>query len=681
MAYREQDTVRNVPGVGEVAQIALDGLGIRTIGDLLRWYPRQYIDASAPTLLADLPLGELRAIKVSIKSIHSRRSKGRGVKMVEALAEDISGRITLRWFNQAYLEKKLIPGSEWVFIGVADRFQNQLTMLSPLIEEEARILSVYAQTKGINSKAFRTFIDWALKNVQEAGESLPSPLLEREGLTAYAEMLRRIHQPRSMEEVEQARRQIAFEEVFWFFIQLILSKEQQLMEPGILISADAEALKGAAARLPFELTPGQKRAVWDIAQEMASGQPMTRLLNGDVGSGKTMVAGLAALLVAKAGWRSILLVPTEILARQHAENLGRLLGPVGLKVAVWTAARKDELEEADLVVGTHAVLQEGFSFPRLGLVVIDEQHRFGVRQRAFLRAAQDRLPHVLSMTATPIPRTLALTLYGGLSVSVLSDKPKNRLPIITEVVGPDRRSHLHARVLAEIQAGHQVFVVCPLIEEKVSKAEAAEGPMLPLFNKEELGSQEKKTVVAEAERLQRDHPEYGTVGVIHGRMKAEEKKEVMERMAAGEINVLVATSVIEVGVDVPNATVMVIEGAERFGLAQLHQFRGRVGRGSEQAYCFLVPQVQARHIYERLQALAGTSSGFEVAEQDLALRGPGELVGQAQSGLPDFRMASLTDIEFLMKVRQIAEEYLADNPDFAERYREVLYSRFRGIVE
>jgi ATP-dependent DNA helicase RecG len=680
-SYLEADSVRQIPGVGEVAQTALEKLGIRTIADLLRWYPRQYIDGSKPIPIAELRTGDLSVIKVTIDSVHQRRTKTNNLKMVEAEVTDMTGDLTIRWFNQPFLEQKLQPGSEWIFIGIADRFQGKLTMLSPLIEEKASILSVYAQTKGVTSKMFRGFIEWALRATTISEDGLPPIVHQRQALLSRAEVLQRIHQPTHIEEVAAAREQIAFEEVFWFFLQLLSGRTKQLQEKGIIIPAEVDFLQEVTHALPFELTPGQKRAIWDIAQEMQSGVPMTRLLNGDVGSGKTVVAGVAAALVSKAGLQSIILVPTEILARQHTVSLDKLLAGAGLKVALWTAAQKDEIQEADIVVGTHAVLQEGFSLPRLGFVVIDEQHRFGVKQRQWLRSAQDTAPHVLSMTATPIPRTLALTLYGNISISVLKDKPKDRLPVITQLISARDRQAMHRRIVMEIQNGKQIFVVCPLIDEKKKEKSAEEGPSLQLFSTDELEAKEKKTVVAVAEKLREEHPEYGVIEVIHGKMKPDQKKQIMERMAAGEIQVLVATSVIEVGVDVPNATVMVIEGAERFGLAQLHQFRGRVGRGADQAYCFLCPDLRSQAIIERLSVLVETSSGFEVAEKDLELRGPGELVGEAQSGLPDFRMASLTDIAFLQRVREEVETFMRENPDSVDEYSGKDYVTFMGGIE
>lgn len=685
MAYQEKDSVRVIPGVGEVVQAGLERLGITTISDLLRWYPRTYLDASNPLPIRRLRNGELTAIEATIQSVNKRRTKGRGLAMLEAEAADTSGEITLRWFNQAFLAQKLVPGSRWVFIGMPGFFQRKLTMLSPLIEMVPKVLSVYGQTRGITSKMLRGYLDWVLKRVELNEDPLPLPIISEEGLLNRKETLASIHQPGSLAEVKQAQKRLAFEEVFWFFARVALSSEQLKDTKGVKIDYDLEYLQKLVSGLPFTLTDGQKRAVWEIVQEMATGKPMTRLLNGDVGSGKTVVAGLAAAVVAKAGFRSIIMVPTEILAKQHLSNLQSLLKDSGLEIALWTAAQKDNIKNAQIIIGTQAVLQESFALSDLGLLIVDEQHRFGVRQRQLLRDRQDSkavLPHLLSMTATPIPRTLALVLYGNLSVSFLKDKPKDRLPVKTEMVLDRDRAGMHQRILAEIKAGRQVFVVCPLIEEKKEADGVGEGETVPsLFDVEELGKQEKKAVTVEAEKLRQEHPEYGVIEVVHGKMKAEEKREVMRRMSEGGIQVLVATSVIEVGVDMPRATVMVIEGAERFGLAQLHQFRGRVGRGKDQAYCFLCPSVRGEAAARRLRVLVEHESGFAVAEQDLALRGPGELVGQIQSGLPDFRMASLTDLEFLQHVKGVFEGYRRNNPDFLADISVDAYSNQTAVLE
>ena len=669
MYYELTDSVRLIPGVGPKIFEELERMGIHTFADIIGWYPRRYIDGSHPTLIAEAPMGMAIAIRVKILSTKLGGAPGRA-HFFDARCEDSSGEIILRWFNQPYLQKKLEVGTEWVCIGSIEEFRGNRQMVNPRVVEEPEIIPLYSQTKTVTSNALRGFVKFALEHVDLKGR-LPEDIVQAEDLPPYAEAMHGIHRPQQMGEVIEASRYVAFSETFEFFIGILQGKGVEERQAGIPIPLDVEWMKKVVATLPFELTAGQKRVVWDALQEMASGTVMTRLVNGDVGSGKTVIAALLSALVARSGYRTVLLVPTEILAKQHANSIAQLLKTAGVRVALYTAAQKDDISSADLIIGTHAVLQQGFSVDKLGLVVIDEQHRFGVRQRALLRELQEQSPHFLSMTATPIPRTLALVLFADLTVSVLREKPKDRLPVQTEIVYPNARVRVHQRVLMEIQCGRQVFVLCPLIEEK------EEGDELVLFSAE----QEKKTVIKEAERLRTEHPEYGVIEVIHGKLKAAEKRAVMEKMAAGEINVLVATSVIEVGVDVPNATVMVVENAERFGLAQLHQLRGRVGRGKDQSYCLLCPSHPGGPAIERLQVLVDHESGFEVAEQDLALRGPGDVVGLVQSGLPSFRMARLTDLDFLQHVKEVAESYVKEHPDFLAQWASVDYSQTKASLE
>ncbi len=668
MRYQLTDSVRLIPGVGPKLLEGLERMEIRTFSDIIGWYPRRYIDGSRPTPVAQLPKGMTSAVRVTIISVNSHRTPSR-MQFVDARCADESGEITVRWFNQPYVQKKLEVGSEWIFIGSAEIFRGNLQMVNPRIVEEPEVIPLYSQTSTVSTNALRGFIKFALDNC-DLSEHLPTSIREREGLISFAEAMDIIHRPKQMDDLLEAQRYIAFQETFEFFVSILQSRGTEDAQAGIPMSVDLEWLKRVVESLPFELTAGQKRVVWDAVQEMTEGKLMTRLINGDVGSGKTVIAALVAAVVARAGFRTVLLVPTEILAKQHSQSIAALLQTAGVRVALYTAAQKDDLKDADLVVGTHAVLQEKFELDRVGLVVIDEQHRFGVRQRAILRDLSEQVPHLLSMTATPIPRTLALVLFADLTVSVLREKPKNRLPVDTQIIYPRERAQIHQRVMSELQQGHQIFVLCPLIEEKPDEEE------LRLFDVEK----EKKTVIKEAERLRTEHPEYGVIEVIHGKMKPAEKRDVMERMARGEVNMLVATSVIEVGVDVPNATVMVIENAEQFGLAQLHQLRGRVGRGLAQSYCLLCPSHPGGPAIDRLRVLVDHDSGFDVAEEDLALRGPGDITGLAQSGLPSFRMARLTDIDFLQHVKDVAQEYLSSgNKEALEGMSD--YSHIKASLE
>jgi ATP-dependent DNA helicase RecG len=683
MTIDERDQIAMIPKIGPAVSSSLEKLGIRSVGDLLRWYPREYLDGSHPYALHDVPYGRLVAIEVEVDKVTVRPTKSRGLSMLEAVCFDDTGSILVRWFNQPFLKTKLQPGTKWTLLGTVERFNKDVTMLSPIIEIVPRILAIYGQTQGVTSKMLRGYVDSALRNTEISPDSIPESVRQAEGLITRKEALKAIHQPATLDEKEVAHRYLAFEEAFTFFVRIMKGAQQAGSESAPRVSYDVSFLQEMVAHLPFELTAGQKRVIWDGLKDMSTGRPMTRLLNGDVGSGKTVVAAMLAATVAKVGLQSVILVPTDILAKQHHASISAMLAKYEITVMSWTASLKEGLENADIIIGTHAVLQEGFALPRLGLVIIDEQHRFGVKQRQFLRLAHGGVPHVLSMTATPIPRTLALALYGDLQVSLLKEKPKDRLPIITELAMPGKTARMEARIVEELALKKQILVICPLIEETKNPNEdrAYTGVQLELLSPDELAAKQQKTVVKEAERLRREHPEYGAIEIMHGKLKAEQKREIMAQMAAGEINVLVATSVIEVGVDLPNATVIVIEGAERFGLAQLHQFRGRVGRGKDQSYCFLAPSIPSPAVLQRLRVLVEEQSGFAVAEHDLQLRGPGELAGSIQSGLPDFRMASLTDIDFLSRIKALVEAEVEKDPDFLASYSDEGYSVTQGGLE
>ncbi|HSI21163.1 MAG TPA: ATP-dependent DNA helicase RecG [Verrucomicrobiae bacterium] len=659
MHYRAHDSVRLVPGVGPKTVEHLERMGIRSVFDLLHWFPRRYIDASNPLPLNLVQFGFPVAIRVTVDSLVKKRTK-RGLSFVDAEVSDDSGvPLTLRFFNQPYVDKKLTIGSTWTCVGAIERFHGQNILPSPVLLDEPQVIPVYPQTKGVTSWMLQKFIRQVI-NDAEIEDIVPDSLREREELPPYRDMLRLIHQPVSMADEEQGRKAMAFIEAFSFFMNVAQSQQLQVRMAGSIIDVPVEWLKNVVESLPFELTAGQKRVVWDSLTDMKSGKLMTRLLNGDVGSGKTVVAALLAACVAQTGKKSIILAPTEILAQQHAKTVAELLKTAGCRVALWTAATKEDADSADIIVGTHAVIHDNFAVKNVGLVVVDEQHRFGVKQRAALRDKQEHPPHVLAMTATPIPRTLALVLFADLQVSFLKEKPKNRQVIHTDIIPINRRREMEGRIAQEVAAGRQVFVLCPLIEKEEVFTEGE-----PVVDPKEI-----KTVSKEAERLRKEHPEFGRVAELHGRMKAKEKEALMAEVKAGKVDVLVATSVIEVGVDLPNATVMVIENAERFGLAQLHQLRGRVGRGKEQSYCFLCPTIGGGPAIERLKALVEYESGFDIAERDLELRGPGDLTGIVQSGLPDFKMARLTDLEFLQRVKGVVQTYVEEHPEFPVQWQE-----------
>lgn len=651
--FNLNNSVRVIPGVGEKNQEELERMGIHTLEDLLYWFPRSYLDGTQIVDISSLRHGQIATIKADVIRVNRRKSQARAVPMLEVVFSDDSGEVLARWFHQDYLVSKLIVGSSWVLIGQIQRFRGEAVMLSPLLEKEEKIWSIYRQTKTVTTRMLRTYLNWTLANCELVDSFLPSDILASQQLVELGEAMGGIHQPRIMDEVSISRERFAFEEMFWFFVGL-QKEDIQDSRLGTAIETDLDFLKERIALLPFQLTDDQKKCLWQIVQDMALDKPMVRLLNGDVGSGKTVVAVMASVMAAKAGMQTVILVPTEVLAQQHFATITKLVGD-SLKVGIWTANKKDGLE-ADIVIGTHALLQKGVELPNIGLVIIDEQHRFGVEQRKVLSSSRKdgRFPHLLSMTATPIPRTLALTMYGNLKISFLKSKPANRLPLRTEIIEEIHRDRMYDLIRREIGAKHLALIICPLITEK-QQASPDEGQIELGF--EDVLKQEKKTVEAEVERLQDPLLGLGVVAGLHGKMKSKEKNLIMERAAKGEIDVLVSTTVVEVGVDLPLATVIAVEGAENFGLAQLHQLRGRVGRSNLQSYCFLCPGKLSDKIRERLMVLVREESGFAVADYDLSMRGPGELAGFSQSGLPDFKFASLSNIEYISNVKSVAVSY------------------------
>lgn len=644
-----------IKGVGPAILQKLHTLGLKTVEDLIYFFPRRYNDFSHVTPIADLTPGAV-TVKATVESVTGRHVR-RGMHITEAVLADKTAKTRAVWFNQRYRADQLVKGEAYYFSGTYDLQRNRYVLQNPAAEQvkgatvsTARIVPVYPETAGFKSHQIRKVVNELLPLMRMLPETLPAHVVAQESLLNINDTLVNIHFPQTTSLLEQAKARISFEEVLALVTASVFNRQENAALAGFAVAFNKTAADAFIGALPFALTPVQKKAAWEILQDIEKHHPMNRLLQGDVGSGKTAVAAMVAFMLARAGYQTAFMAPTAILAAQHANNLANLLEPLGVTVALLVGGTKQKAKndlkehikkgEVDIVVGTHALIQKNSDFHKLGLVVIDEQHRFGVRQRAELLTRSHTMPHLLSMTATPIPRSLQLTLYGELEVSILNQLPKGRRPIITKVVSPLVRHTVYEKIDAEIKAGRQAYVVCPLVSDSESS--------------------ELKSVEAEHDRLNKSIFKHRRVGLLHGQLKAEEKDAVMQRFKNHELDLLICTTVIEVGVDVPNATVMLIEGAERFGLAQLHQLRGRVGRGSEQSYCYVVPS-SAASVSQRLRELEKSQDGFYLAEVDLQLRGPGEIYGHRQSGDLDLSFATLGDMRLVKRVRPAAE-WLAQNP-------------------
>jgi ATP-dependent DNA helicase RecG len=665
-----QAPVTAIKGVGAAIADKLHTLGIHTVEDLLYYFPRKYDDFSNVVPIAQLTPGNV-TIKARVESVTGRHIR-RGLHVTEAVLNDGTAKTRAVWFNQKYRADQLAKGSEYFFSGIYDLQRNRYILQNPAAEQAgslgvstARIVPVYPETAGFKSHQIRKLIRELLPLMAMLPETLPKALITREKLRSINDTLRNIHFPETADSLIAAKARISFEELLSLLMASALNRQENAKLKGWQIEFDQKTAQNFVSALPFTMTGAQKRAAWEILQDFTKARPMNRLLQGDVGSGKTAVAAMAACMLAKCGLQTAFMAPTEILATQHANGLATLLEPLGVRVALLVGSTKPkaktELKEriknghVDIAVGTHALIQKNSDFHKLGLVVIDEQHRFGVAQRAELLTKSKKMPHLLSMTATPIPRSLQLTLYGELEVSILDELPKGRRPIETKVVSPLARATVYQKIEEEIKKGRQAYVVCPLVAYSDRSAEL-------------------KSVEDEHERLNKSIFKHRRVGFLHGQLKADEKEGVMRQFKNHELDIVICTTVVEVGVDVPNASVMLVEGAERFGLAQLHQLRGRVGRGAEQSYCYLVP-TSASSVSQRLRELEKSNDGFYLAEVDLKLRGPGEIYGRRQSGDLDLSFANLADMRLIKKVRAAAE-WLA-----AERIDLVQYKRLHEHIE
>lgn len=668
-------------------------MGIRTAWDLLTHFPTRYEDYSQIYKIADLIPNQEATIEGEVRDVGGRRAWRRRLYVVEALISDDSGSIRAVWFNQPYVRNILTVGRRANFAGkVTSGEGGELYLSNPTYElttnnrqrqtangqrpttlHTGRIVPIYPETRGFTSKGIRMLIRPLLEAVA-LKETIPPGILAREGLPPLPAALRAIHFPETVEDAVVAKRRFAFEDLFLLQLQNLRERAALAREQAPAIPTDIPYVKRLLSALPFTLTPSQKVALWEIIQDLARPHPMNRLLQGDVGSGKTVVAAVAALLTAKAGHQAAFMAPTEILARQHYATFRKFFGDFEGGAALLTGSesratyghgletemKKTELRRAiengtiAIAIGTHALIQKTVTFPALAFIVVDEQHRFGVRQRAELAKHGDLVPHFLSMSATPIPRTLSLTVFGDLDLSLITELPKDRKAIITKVVSPENREKAYAFIRGEVRKGRQVFVICPRIEQTTDDKQLTTYALRAL---------EMKNVTEEHEKLSKKVFPDLKVAMLHGKLKSKEKERIMRAFADGETGILVSTSVVEVGVDIQNATVMMIESAERFGLAQLYQFRGRVGRGAHQSYCLLFTEATGRIVAQRLRAVAEATSGLELAEKDLTLRGPGQFLGETQSGMPDIAMKAIQNPDIVKRARDTAVELLRKDPD------------------
>lgn len=649
-----------IKGVGPKTAEQFADAGLETVNDLITFLPRAYEDFSEVTKIADVQPGK-RTIKARCEKIATRPVR-RGLRITTATLYDDSGKLQAVWFNQPYRETQLKSGEEFYFSGEFEFNFNRYQLSNPSAEKVSdmpvqtdRILPIYRAIHGLKTPLVRKILHELRPLMTMLPETLPISLIKSEKLASRADAVLGMQFPDKFEDVSKAKERIAFEELFALLLASQLNRIENAKLKGWRIPFNQKVVKAFVEKLPFTLTSAQRIAAWDILQDFEKDTPMNRLLQGDVGSGKTVVAGLAARQAAHEGFQTALMAPTEILASQHAETLNRLLEPFGVKVGLLTGSVKGKAREqlytaikngdVHVVVGTHALIQSTVHFHKLGFVVIDEQHRFGVNQRQELLKKSDKMPHLLAMTATPIPRSLALTVYGELDVSILNERPKDRKDIETKIWSPNSRPQLYSLIEEQLKQGRQAYVICSLIDGNPSN--------------------ELKSVQTEYKRLDQAVFKHRSIGLLHGKLKASEKEEVMRRFSQGEIDILVSTTVVEVGVDVPNATVILIEDADRFGLAQLHQLRGRVGRSSHQSYCYLMNST-SKAPTKRLKEIEKSNDGFYLAEVDLKLRGPGEIYGRAQHGELNLQVASLADTKMIARAQKAAKAFIASGEDLLQ---------------
>jgi len=677
--------IEDIPRIGPVYQRKLKRLGIKTVQDLFFHFPRRYEDFSNLIPISKVKINEICTVYGKIIGIESKKTWKKKMFLTEAVIEDQTGAIKAIWFNQPYLTKTLRKG-DYVFLsGKTTISKNGVYLSNPIYEKgdlssnlthTGRLIPVYPETAGLSSRWIRYILKPLLTNLEnQIRETLPEEIIKEYNLMPIKKALWEIHFPSSVELSQKAQHRFSFEELF--YIQLFVLRERNRLnkEKSASLPIKLETIQNLVKSLSFKLTDAQKKSAWQILKDLEKPKPMNRLLEGDVGSGKTVVAAIAVLNTVKQGYQAAFMAPTEILSKQHFQEIAKLLQDFKVNIGLLTGkqdqfrskklknqvieiSRKKLLEktasnEIDILVGTHALIQDKVKFGKLGLVILDEQHRFGVEQRAKLCRSQNIVPHLLSMTATPIPRTLALTIYGDLDLSLIDELPKGRKKIITQIIKPEERNKTYDFIRKEVKKKRQVFVICPRIEKNNDNEHLSEAQM---------SWAKVKAVEEEYEKLSKKIFPDLNIGMLHGKITTKEKEKIMKDFKNKKTDVLVSTSVIEVGIDIPNATVMMIEGAERFGLAQLHQFRGRVGRADYQSYCLLFTDSHTKKTHQRLRALINSENGFALAEKDLEIRGPGDFKGARQWGIPDLMMNSLKDISLVEKTRESAKEILIQDP-------------------
>lgn len=705
-----QTKIEDVPKITTTYQKRLKKLGIKTIGDLLFHFPARYEDFSDIIKIsyARKMVAENVCIQGEILEIETTRTFKKFMNITQAVIQDETGQINAIWYNQPYLEKSLSEGDFVCLAGKVGISKTGPFLSNPIHEKiygdefdnenlthTGRIVPIYPETKGLTSRWLRYIIKPLLNYItNQIPETLPEEILKKYKFLPIKEALQKVHFPKSFEDADAAKARFSFEEIFLIQLSVLKEKAKLILKKAPECKMNEDLMKSFTNQLPFQLTDSQKKCAFTILKDLEKSVPMSRLLQGDVGSGKTVVAAMASLSVVKNNLQTAIMAPTEILAKQHFKEFSKLLSEFNVTIGLLTSkearifkeeqttelSKKSllgdlETGQLNILIGTHSLIQKNVEFKNLALVVVDEQHRFGVGQRAELTNNKVKVPHLLSMTATPIPRTLALTIYGDLDLSLITEMPKNRKKIKTIIVEPLQRKSAYEFIEKEVKNGKGVFVICPKIESKKTDSKIIKDSTLSSsfepqnYSTKSLASllvNDVKAVKEEYERLSKEVFPDLRITMLHGKMKPEEKERIMIDFKKGEIDILVSTSVIEVGIDVPRATIMMIEGAERFGLSQLHQFRGRVGRSDAQSYCFLFTTIPDQLNRRRLKALVESDNGFVLAQKDLEIRGPGQIYGTQQWGLPDFAMAGLFNIFLVEKTRSAAKEILEKDPQLTK---------------